>query len=95
MMPPTSSCCRMRRRCDLLLPCYSCIIVELESHAQHLHDTGLSSNPQRCLQVRYVIGECFYHAAPDEAEERVTAGAALQQRLQNMHAGCCVLVHAG
>ena len=31
--------------------------------------------------MRYVIGECFYYAAPDEAEERVTAGAALAATL--------------
>ena len=47
-------------------------------HAQH------DEQPVLGVQVRYVIGECFYHAAPDEAEERVTAGVAC--RCSSSHA---------
>jgi hypothetical protein len=32
-----------------------------------------------CLQVRYVVGECFYHADPDEAEEKIQAGTRSSQ----------------
>lgn len=31
----------------------------------------LISSSSICLQIRFLVGECFYHAAPEEAEEKV------------------------
>ncbi len=49
--------------------------------------------------MRYVVGECFYHAAPDEAEENIQKGVSTLQAkpfmtLSRLSCWMCPRVHA-
>lgn len=43
------------------------------------------------VQVRYSIGDCFYHAAPDEAEGKLQEGKALMHAILDMYRRCVCL----
>ena len=82
------------------------IRLRLACCQNHRHASGSKDNTRlgsRCrnksvsrswhllVQVKYSVGDCFYHAAPDEAEGKLQEGKALMFAILNMYRRCVCL----